>query len=68
MSLKRFRLSYSYTPTLSGLDLVSDYDVVADAIAAADTLALNCRFEGDPVKLIVVVDAWSGRVAYRTHA
>lgn len=65
---KRFRLCSSLTTRLSGLDVVDSFDNIAEAISAADGLARDARFDGYPLKLIVVTDAWAGRIEYRTRA
>lgn len=65
---KRFRLCSSLTVNLNDLAVVNSYDNIAEAIVAADGLARDARFDGYPLKLIVVTDAWAGRIEYRTRA
>lgn len=63
--MKRFRVASSLTTSFSGLQVVSSFDNIAEAITAADNVASNARFNGVPLKLVFVVDAWSGRIAKR---
>lgn len=68
MQLKRFRLSAGETVNMSGLRLFDSFDRVSDAREAADQLARDARYDGHPLKLILVADGWSGSIEYRTHA